>query len=74
MSIFVQVEFLYLGAFTFLALRLLFLFSEYLGAYITNLLACLILPIFWGEKNLKLLISILSFFHLNQRYGALYWF
>ena len=39
-------------------------FSEYLGAYVTIFLSCFILPIFWGEKNLKLLIPYVILFPL----------
>lgn len=37
-------------------------FSEFLGAHITIFLSCLILPLFWGEKNLKLLIPYVVLF------------
>ena len=39
-------------------------FSEYLGAYVTIFLSCFILPIFWGERNLKLLIPYVILFPL----------
>tara|TARA_B100001939_G_scaffold191122_1_gene164419 strand:+ start:1212 stop:1721 length:510 start_codon:yes stop_codon:yes gene_type:complete len=37
-------------------------FSEFLGAHITIFLSCLILPLFWGERNLKLLIPYVVLF------------
>ena len=36
--------------------------SVFLGAHITILLSCLILPIFWCERNLKLLIPYVVLF------------
>ena len=39
-------------------------FSEFLGAYVTIFLACFVLPVFWGEKNLKLLIPYVILFPL----------
>mgnify|MGYP001219685428 FL=1 len=49
---------------TMAILLTIIIFSEFLGAYITIFLACLILPIFWGEKNLKLLIPYVILFPL----------
>ena len=49
---------------TMAILLTIIVFSEYLGAYITIFLTCVILPIFWGEKNLKLLIPYVIFFPL----------
>ena len=37
-------------------------FSEFLGAHITIFLSCLILPLFCGERNLKLLIPYVVLF------------
>jgi len=37
-------------------------FSEFLGAHITIFLSCLILTLFWSERNLKLLIPYVVLF------------
>ena len=49
---------------TMAILLTIIVFSEYLGAYVTIFLSCFILPIFWGEKNLKLLIPYVILFPL----------
>ena len=36
--------------------------SEFLGAYITIALTCIIIPLFWGEKNLKILLPYIVLF------------
>ena len=48
---------------TMAILLTIIVFSEYLGAYVTIFLSCFILPIFWGEKNLKLLLSLI---HISE--------
>ena len=49
---------------TMAILLTIIVFSEFLGAYVTIFLACFVLPVFWGEKNLKLLIPYVILFPL----------
>ena len=49
---------------TMTILLTIIVFSEFLGAYVTIFLACFVLPVFWGEKNLKLLIPYVVLFPL----------
>ena len=49
---------------TMTILLTIIVFSEFLGAYVTIFLACFVLPVFWGEKNLKLLVPYVVLFPL----------
>ena len=47
---------------TMIILLIIIASSEFLGAYITIAATCIIIPFFWGERNLKVLLPYIVLF------------